>query len=241
MNTAVHDKNDVWLSLMIRVSLSLLCIKMALLASLISASFLKEKSKGVWLGALSVRIFFKRREIFLDLTILINTVSSFPIALQSLSGATMSFRWWIIASQDETIGHFVHPKDATSIKMVCETLSHADAKSMVIKIWRFYSNREFDEYFEQSTDSEPVPAATVLNAPIVSTNTSVSTMKLISKMGPPPIYHVNALSSPHTVNSYTVFFLKVLQLDNYRRHHNYSGWSFILSYPVAGELILPQI
>ncbi|GJU15463.1 retrovirus-related pol polyprotein from transposon TNT 1-94 [Tanacetum coccineum] len=33
----------------------------------------------------------------------------------------------------------------------------------------------FDEYFEQSTDSEPVPMATVVNAPIVSTNTSVST------------------------------------------------------------------
>ncbi|GKF46393.1 retrovirus-related pol polyprotein from transposon TNT 1-94 [Tanacetum coccineum] len=34
----------------------------------------------------------------------------------------------------------------------------------------------FDEYFDQSTDSEPVPTATVVNAPIVSTNTSVSTM-----------------------------------------------------------------
>ncbi|GJW35365.1 retrovirus-related pol polyprotein from transposon TNT 1-94 [Tanacetum coccineum] len=33
----------------------------------------------------------------------------------------------------------------------------------------------FDEYLEQSTDSEPVPTATVVNAPIVSTNTSVST------------------------------------------------------------------
>ncbi|GJU71078.1 hypothetical protein Tco_1262483 [Tanacetum coccineum] len=32
-----------------------------------------------------------------------------------------------------------------------------------------------DEYFEQSTDSEPVPTATVVNAPIVSTNTSIST------------------------------------------------------------------
>ncbi|GKF48934.1 hypothetical protein Tco_0142185, partial [Tanacetum coccineum] len=27
----------------------------------------------------------------------------------------------------------------------------------------------FDEYFDQSTDSEPVPTATVVNAPIVST------------------------------------------------------------------------
>ncbi|GJT42500.1 retrovirus-related pol polyprotein from transposon TNT 1-94 [Tanacetum coccineum] len=33
----------------------------------------------------------------------------------------------------------------------------------------------FDEYFDQSTDSEPVPTATVVNTPIVSTNTSVST------------------------------------------------------------------
>ncbi|GJU77529.1 hypothetical protein Tco_1274599 [Tanacetum coccineum] len=33
----------------------------------------------------------------------------------------------------------------------------------------------FDEYFDQSTNSKPVPMATVVNAPIVSTNTSVST------------------------------------------------------------------
>ncbi|GJT30014.1 hypothetical protein Tco_0910289 [Tanacetum coccineum] len=31
----------------------------------------------------------------------------------------------------------------------------------------------FNEYFDQSTDGEPVPTATVVNAPIVSTNTSV--------------------------------------------------------------------
>ncbi|GJY13655.1 hypothetical protein Tco_0382964 [Tanacetum coccineum] len=36
---------------------------------------------------------------------------------------------WIIASQDETIGPSVHPEDATSTKMVRETLSHADAES----------------------------------------------------------------------------------------------------------------
>ncbi|GKA82199.1 hypothetical protein Tco_0788947 [Tanacetum coccineum] len=36
---------------------------------------------------------------------------------------------WIIASQDETTGPFVHPEDATSTKMVRETLSHADAES----------------------------------------------------------------------------------------------------------------
>ncbi|GJU71132.1 retrovirus-related pol polyprotein from transposon TNT 1-94 [Tanacetum coccineum] len=33
----------------------------------------------------------------------------------------------------------------------------------------------FNEYFDQSIDGEPVPTATVVNAPIVSTNTSVST------------------------------------------------------------------
>ncbi|GJS23874.1 hypothetical protein Tco_0452506 [Tanacetum coccineum] len=36
---------------------------------------------------------------------------------------------WIIASQDETTGPFVHPEDATSTKMVRETLSHANAES----------------------------------------------------------------------------------------------------------------
>ncbi|GJW66621.1 hypothetical protein Tco_0121045 [Tanacetum coccineum] len=35
---------------------------------------------------------------------------------------------WIIASQDETTGPSVHPEDATSTKMVRETLSHADAE-----------------------------------------------------------------------------------------------------------------
>ncbi|GJR43569.1 retrovirus-related pol polyprotein from transposon TNT 1-94 [Tanacetum coccineum] len=33
----------------------------------------------------------------------------------------------------------------------------------------------FDEYFDQSTDSEPVPTATIVNAPIVSTNISIFT------------------------------------------------------------------
>ncbi|GKC64968.1 retrovirus-related pol polyprotein from transposon TNT 1-94 [Tanacetum coccineum] len=33
----------------------------------------------------------------------------------------------------------------------------------------------FNEYFDQSTDGEPVPTATVINAPTVSTNTYVST------------------------------------------------------------------
>ncbi|GKE78431.1 hypothetical protein Tco_1544551 [Tanacetum coccineum] len=36
---------------------------------------------------------------------------------------------WIIASQDDTTGPSVHLEDATSTKMVCETLSHADAES----------------------------------------------------------------------------------------------------------------
>ncbi|GJR55710.1 retrovirus-related pol polyprotein from transposon TNT 1-94 [Tanacetum coccineum] len=54
-----------------------------------------------------------------------------------------------LASQDETTGPSVHPEDATSTKMVRETLSHADV--------------EFG-------DSEPVPTATVVNAPIVSTS-----------------------------------------------------------------------
>ncbi|GJU29463.1 hypothetical protein Tco_1173052 [Tanacetum coccineum] len=35
---------------------------------------------------------------------------------------------WIIASQDETTGPSVHPEDATSTKMVRETLSHADTE-----------------------------------------------------------------------------------------------------------------
>ncbi|GKA92958.1 hypothetical protein Tco_0814944, partial [Tanacetum coccineum] len=164
---------------------------------------------------------------------------------------------WIIASQDETTGPSVHPEDATSTKMVRETLSHADAESggnsekinseTDTEILNVGSNSKqshvalagpnpehmqdvflatnypkggassgpepfmmtpgqlnsglapshvpattnipptdkdleilfqpmFDEYFEQSTDSEPVPTATVVNAPIVSTNTSASTM-----------------------------------------------------------------
>ncbi|GJR49478.1 retrovirus-related pol polyprotein from transposon TNT 1-94 [Tanacetum coccineum] len=173
---------------------------------------------------------------------------------------------WIIASQDETTGPSVHPEDATSTKMVRETLSHADAESggnsekinseTDTEILNVGSNSEqshvalagpnpehmhdvflatnypkweaddeemapvrissgpepimmtpgqlnsglapspvpattyipptdkdleilfqpmFNEYFDQSTDGEPVPTATVVNALIVSTNTSVST------------------------------------------------------------------
>ncbi|GJR92970.1 hypothetical protein Tco_0265144 [Tanacetum coccineum] len=126
----------------------------------------------------------------------------------------------IIASQDETTGPSVHPEDATSTKMVRETLSHADAEfggnsekinsKTDTEILNVGSNSKqshvalagpnpehmqdvttnipqtdkdleilfqlmFDEYFEQSTDSEPVPTAIVVNALIVSTNTSVST------------------------------------------------------------------
>ncbi|GJZ17528.1 retrovirus-related pol polyprotein from transposon TNT 1-94 [Tanacetum coccineum] len=64
----------------------------------------------------------------------------------------------------------------------------------------------FDEYFEQSTDSEPVPAATVLNAPIVSTNTSVSTMiaqdapstshSLSSSQVHPPVFPQGVAAGP---------------------------------------------
>ncbi|GKF27215.1 hypothetical protein Tco_0083109, partial [Tanacetum coccineum] len=141
------------------------------------------------------------------------------------------------ASQDETTRPSVHPEDATSTKMVRETLSHTDAEfcgnsekinsetdTEILNIGdeqaddeemapvRISSGPEpfmmtpgqlnsglapshvpattnisptdkdleilfqpmFDEYFEQSTDSEPVPTATVVNAPIVSTNTSAS-------------------------------------------------------------------
>ncbi|GKB55383.1 hypothetical protein Tco_0906136 [Tanacetum coccineum] len=43
--------------------------------------------------------------------------------------STIYNKRWIIASQDETTGPSVHPEDATSTKMVRETLSHADAES----------------------------------------------------------------------------------------------------------------
>ncbi|GKE55633.1 hypothetical protein Tco_1494818 [Tanacetum coccineum] len=56
---------------------------------------------------------------------------------------------WIIASQDETIGPSVHPEDATSTKMVRETLSHEDAESGVIKLGEkcaYYSQAVFGTY-----------------------------------------------------------------------------------------------
>ncbi|GKD52988.1 hypothetical protein Tco_1286375, partial [Tanacetum coccineum] len=40
--------------------------------------------------------------------------------------STIYNKRWIIASPDETTGPSVHPEDATSTKMVRETLSHAD-------------------------------------------------------------------------------------------------------------------
>ncbi|GJW80919.1 retrovirus-related pol polyprotein from transposon TNT 1-94 [Tanacetum coccineum] len=116
-----------------------------------------------------------------------------------------------LTSQDDTTGPSVHPEDATSTKMVCETLSHADAESggnsekinsetdteilnvgdeqglapshvptttyipPTDKDLEILFQPMFDEYFDQSIDSEPVPTATVVNAPIVSINTSVST------------------------------------------------------------------
>ncbi|GKE71947.1 retrovirus-related pol polyprotein from transposon TNT 1-94 [Tanacetum coccineum] len=64
----------------------------------------------------------------------------------------------------------------------------------------------FDEYFEQSTDSEPVPMATVVNAKIVSTNTSVSTTiaqdapstshSLSSSQVHPPVFHQGVAAGP---------------------------------------------
>ncbi|GKF39112.1 hypothetical protein Tco_0119173, partial [Tanacetum coccineum] len=64
----------------------------------------------------------------------------------------------------------------------------------------------FDEYFEQSTDSEPVPMATVVNAPIVSTNTSVSTTiaqdapstshSLSSSQVHPPVFPQSVAAGP---------------------------------------------
>ncbi|GJX06822.1 retrovirus-related pol polyprotein from transposon TNT 1-94 [Tanacetum coccineum] len=64
----------------------------------------------------------------------------------------------------------------------------------------------FDEYFEQSTDSEPVPTATVVNAPIVSTNTFVSTTiaqdapstshSLSSSQVHPPIFPQGVAAGP---------------------------------------------
>ncbi|GKD24088.1 hypothetical protein Tco_1225791 [Tanacetum coccineum] len=86
---------------------------------------------------------------------------------------------WIIASQDETTGPSVHPEDATSTKMVRETLSHADAESGGLapspvpattyipptdKDLEILFQPMLDEYFDQSTYSEPVPTATVVNA-----------------------------------------------------------------------------
>ncbi|GJV56821.1 retrovirus-related pol polyprotein from transposon TNT 1-94 [Tanacetum coccineum] len=137
----------------------------------------------------------------------LNVITSLP---QLTHSSHLQLRW-IIASQDETTGPTVHPEDATSTKMVRETLSHADAESggnsektgsnsgklhvslagpnpehmddeflataypKVHENLKLITDERVIEDFEQSTDSEPVPTATVVNAPIVSTNTSVST------------------------------------------------------------------
>ncbi|GJZ71329.1 hypothetical protein Tco_0635180 [Tanacetum coccineum] len=75
-----------------------------------------------------------------------------------------------------------------------------------------------DEYFEKSTNSEPVPTATIVNAPIVSTNTYVSTT--IAQDAP---------STSHSLSSSQVHlqsFLKVLQAGpttNYEDTLNYSS------------------
>ncbi|GKA54796.1 hypothetical protein Tco_0753745, partial [Tanacetum coccineum] len=97
---------------------------------------------------------------------------------------------WIIASQDETTGPSVHPEDATSTKMVHETLSHANAESGG-NSEKVGSNSEQSHVALAGPNPEhmhdvflatnwrhhiePVPTATVVNASIDSTNTSVST------------------------------------------------------------------
>ncbi|GJX05702.1 retrovirus-related pol polyprotein from transposon TNT 1-94 [Tanacetum coccineum] len=60
----------------------------------------------------------------------------------------------------------------------------------------------FDEYFDQSTDSEPVPTATVVNAPIVSTNTSVSTT--IAQDAPSTSHSLSSSQVHHTSLSSSV-------------------------------------
>ncbi|GJU14763.1 hypothetical protein Tco_1142729 [Tanacetum coccineum] len=95
---------------------------------------------------------------------------------------------WIIASQDETIGPSVHLRAYMSgpepFMMTPGQLNSGLAPSHVLattnipptdKDLEILFQPMVDEYFEQSTDSEPVPMDTVVNAPIVSTNTSVST------------------------------------------------------------------
>ncbi|GJS54666.1 retrovirus-related pol polyprotein from transposon TNT 1-94 [Tanacetum coccineum] len=82
---------------------------------------------------------------------------------------------WIIASQDETTGPSIHPEDATSTKMVRETLSHADAESggNSEKI-----NSETDTEIlnvGDEQDGEPVPTATVVKAANCLLDTYVST------------------------------------------------------------------
>ncbi|GJY54163.1 hypothetical protein Tco_0445827 [Tanacetum coccineum] len=146
---------------------------------------------------------------------------------------------WIIASQDETTGPSVHPEDATSTKMVRETLSHEDAEfggnlekinsETDTKILNVGSNSKqshvalagpnpehmqdvflatrlapshvpattnippidkdleilfqpmFDEYIEQSTDSEPVPTATGDVDPTLFTRKSDAIMRDVRK------------------------------------------------------------
>ncbi|GJY47639.1 retrovirus-related pol polyprotein from transposon TNT 1-94 [Tanacetum coccineum] len=92
------------------------CLKGRLLASL-QAPFLKEK-KGVRFSALYLQQ--KRNLLVLDQS---------HQQVSVVKWINVDQLRWIIASQDETIGPSVHPEDATSTKMVRETLSHADAES----------------------------------------------------------------------------------------------------------------
>ncbi|GJY62234.1 putative ribonuclease H-like domain-containing protein [Tanacetum coccineum] len=86
----------------------------------------------------------------------------------------------------------------------------------------------FDEYLEQSTESEPVPTATVVNATIVSTNTSVSTTiaqdapstshSLSTSQVHPPVFPQGDVAGP------TIEDTSITQVD---RHPSVN--------PVAGE------
>ncbi|GJY58743.1 hypothetical protein Tco_0458635 [Tanacetum coccineum] len=77
----------------------------------------------------------------------------------------------------------------------------------------------FNEYFEQSTNSEPVPMATVVNTPIVSMNTSVSTSiaqdapstshSLSSLQVHPPVFPQGVVAGP------TIKDTSIIQADLY--------------------------
>ncbi|GJT39597.1 retrovirus-related pol polyprotein from transposon TNT 1-94 [Tanacetum coccineum] len=120
----------------------------------------------------------------------INNKTTRKLPVVEVKGKGSATDRWIIASQDETTGPSVHPEDATSTKMVHETLSHANAESGG-NSEKVGSNSEQSHVALAGPNPEhmhdvflatnwrhhiePVPTATVVNAPIDSTNTSVST------------------------------------------------------------------